>query len=160
MESRQCQDRSPHPISTRVQHVVSIIHRALRQSIERDQERTVNIMNLIVGDGQRWNCITPSWLVASCSMCEETSHVTEALFCEFGRAGDQSIEFNLAGSLFSKKKRVYSGTMSVTSCTQAHQTVLWERRNQRLVMQKKQFVPAALCQSQKQCGEVLLTWSI
>ena len=142
-----------------MQHVISIIHRALRQSTERDQGRTVKIMNLLVGDGQRWNFITLSWIVASCSMDDETSHVTEALFCESGRAGDQSIEFNFTESLFSKKKK-NSGTKSVTSCTQVHQTLVRERRNQRPVMQKKQFVPVALCQSQKQCGEVLLTWSI
>ena len=31
-------------------HVISIIHRALQQSIERDKERTVSIMNLIESD--------------------------------------------------------------------------------------------------------------
>ena len=45
------------PLSTRVQHVISIIHCALQQSIERDKERAVNIMNLIVSDNQRWNFI-------------------------------------------------------------------------------------------------------
>ena len=45
-------------VSTRVQHVISIIHRALQQSIERDKERTVNIMNLIVSDKQKWNFIS------------------------------------------------------------------------------------------------------
>ena len=41
-------------VSTRVQHVIRIIHCALQQSIERDKSRTVNIMNLIVSDTQRW----------------------------------------------------------------------------------------------------------
>ena len=33
-----------------VQHVISILHRALQQSIERDKNRIVNMMNLIVSD--------------------------------------------------------------------------------------------------------------
>ena len=62
-------------VSTRVQHVISIIHRALQQSIERDKERTVNIMNLIVTDKQRWNFIAFSWIVAlhSCTRRQATS---------------------------------------------------------------------------------------
>jgi len=86
------------PVSVRVQHVISIIHCALQQSIERD-ERTVNIMNLIVSDNQRWNFITPSWIVALHSVYEETSHIIESLFYEFGRTGDQSTESNFTGLL-------------------------------------------------------------
>ena len=63
-------------VSTRVQHVISLIHLALQQSIERDKERTVNIMNLIVTEKQRWSfIIAPSWIVALYSMYEETSHI-------------------------------------------------------------------------------------
>ena len=62
---------------------------ALQQSIERDKERTVNIMNLIVSDKQRWNFNTPSWIVALYSMYE---------FCELGRSGDQCIELNFTRS--------------------------------------------------------------
>ena len=86
------------PVSTRVQHVIRIFHRALQQSIERDKERTVNIMNLVVSDKQRWNFITPSGIVASCSMYEETGHIIEPLFCEFGRTGDQSTDSKFTGS--------------------------------------------------------------
>ena len=45
-------------VSKRVQLVFSTIHRALQQSIERDKERAVNIMNLIVSDNQRCNFIS------------------------------------------------------------------------------------------------------
>ena len=37
--------------------MISFIHRALQQSVERDKERTVNIMDLIVSDKQMWNFI-------------------------------------------------------------------------------------------------------
>ena len=46
-------------------------------------------------------------------------------------------------------EKIYSCTMSVTGCTQAHQTLLRERKNQRPVVQKKQFVPVALCRRSK-----------
>ena len=46
------------PVISRVQHVIRKIHCALQQSIERDKERTINIMNLIVSDKQRWNFVT------------------------------------------------------------------------------------------------------
>ena len=62
--------------------------------------------------------------------------------------------------LFFFKKKVYSGTMSVTGCTQAHQTLVKERKNQRPVVQKKQCFPVALCRSLKQCYKVSLTRSI
>ena len=46
-------------VSMRVQNVISMIHRALQQSIERDKERTVNIMNIIVSDDQKWISSSP-----------------------------------------------------------------------------------------------------
>ena len=45
--------------------------------------------------------------------------------------------------------------MSVTGCIQAHQTHLKERKNQRPVVQKKQFVPVALCRNLQHVAKFL-----
>ena len=67
------------PVSMCAQHMTRKIHRALQHSIERDKERTANITNLNVSNKERWNFLTPSWLVASCSMYEDASHNIESV---------------------------------------------------------------------------------
>ena len=104
------------PVSTCVQDMTSFIHRALHQSIEHDIERAVNITNLNVSDKQRWNFITPSWIVASCSKYEDASHNIEPLLCEFGRTGDQSIEFNFTRCLGTR----FLAPDSSTPCSTTH----------------------------------------
>ena len=78
--------------------MTSIMYRALHHSTEHDEERTVNITNLKVSGKQKWNFITPFWIVASCSKYEDASHNIEPLLCEFSGTGDQSIEFNFTRS--------------------------------------------------------------
>ena len=74
------------------------MYRALQLSIERDKDRTISFMIFVVSDKQRWNFITPSWLVALYSEYEETGHIIEPLFCELGHSGGQSIELNFLRS--------------------------------------------------------------
>ena len=43
--------------------MTNLMYRALHHSVVHDKERTVNIMNLIVRDKQKWNFIKPLLLL-------------------------------------------------------------------------------------------------